>query len=125
MKNGDLVAGILREWISKAENDLLAATHTLTLGQKCPAGVVCFHAQQCAEKYLKALLVSRGIDVPKTHDLELLIVRLGNETRLNVSPDDVTMLTQFAIGPRYPGSGEISRATARQPWRRQGAFERR
>lgn len=46
-----------RAWIKKAEGDLKTAEHALTLKERCPFDTVCFHAQQCAEKYLKALLV--------------------------------------------------------------------
>ena len=48
---------ILRSWVEKAENDWINATHTLKLEKNCPTDTVCFHAQQCVEKYLKALLV--------------------------------------------------------------------
>lgn len=58
-----------RAWFKKAESDLKTAEHILTLKESCPFDIVCFHAQQCAEKYLKALLVFRSIDFPKTHDL--------------------------------------------------------
>ena len=50
----------VRQWIEKAEGDLRNAEHTLTLEQDCPLDTVCFHAQQCAEKYLKALRESDG-----------------------------------------------------------------
>ena len=43
----------VRQWVAKAENDLRNAEHTLTLQEECPFDTVCFHAQQCAEKYLK------------------------------------------------------------------------
>lgn len=42
---------VTRQWIEKAEEDLLTAEHTLTLGEDCPFGTVCFHGQQCVEKY--------------------------------------------------------------------------
>ena len=45
-----------RAWVKKAESDLKTAEHTLTLKERCPFDTVCFHAQQCAEKYFKALL---------------------------------------------------------------------
>lgn len=57
------------DWIRRAENDLRNAEHTLTLVHDCPFDTVCFHAQQCAEKYLKALLLARGVRFPRTHDL--------------------------------------------------------
>lgn len=78
MRSADRAAAVAAEWIAKAENDLLNATHTLTLGSRCPTDTVCFHAQQCAEKYLKALLSFRGSDFAKTHDLEALASRLRN-----------------------------------------------
>src|SRR5437016_4501290 len=64
---------IVREWVIKAEHDLANAAHTLTLGKQCPTDTVAFHAQQCAEKYIKAMLVLSGITVPKVHDLEQLV----------------------------------------------------
>jgi len=67
MSARELVAA---EWARKAENDLKNATHALKLGAECPTDTVCFHAQQCVEKYLKALLTFLGIDFPKTHDAE-------------------------------------------------------
>jgi HEPN domain-containing protein len=48
---------------------LKTAAHTLTLRQDSPTDTVCFHAQQCVEKHLKALLVLRAIVFPKTHDI--------------------------------------------------------
>lgn len=66
MRSDEGTFAVVREWLAKAENDLLAATHLLRLGRGAPADVVCFHAQQCAEKYLKALLVFSGDEVPKT-----------------------------------------------------------
>ena len=46
------VVVLIREWLAKAENDLLNAAHTLTLGAACPTDTVCFHAQQCVEKHI-------------------------------------------------------------------------
>lgn len=57
MPDRDKVLLVVREWLMKAENDLTAATHLLKLEAECPRDIVCFHAQQCIEKYLKAALV--------------------------------------------------------------------
>ena len=70
-----------RAWIKKAESDLKTAEHILTLEEDCPFDTVCFHAQQCAEKYLKALLVYRSIDFPKTHDIRLLMQRVPDREK--------------------------------------------
>jgi hypothetical protein len=43
MKNAEGAAAVVAEWVAKAENDhLLNATHTLTLGPRCPTDSVCF-----------------------------------------------------------------------------------
>ncbi len=68
----DPVITVIREWLLKADNDLLTATHTLTLGVKCPTDTVCFHAQQCVEKHIKALLVFRATSFPKKHNIAVL-----------------------------------------------------
>ena len=50
----DLLRTVL-QWVEKAEHDLLNVEHTLTLEEDGPFDTVCFHAQQCAEKYIKAI----------------------------------------------------------------------
>ena len=72
----DRVLVVVREWVIKAENDFTNAAHVLKLSAECPTDTVCFNAQQCVEKYLKALLVLDGIDFPKTHDIERLTALL-------------------------------------------------
>jgi HEPN domain-containing protein len=114
MKRLERAIGVVGEWVTKAENDLLNAAHTLTLGARCPTDTVCFHAQQCAEKYLKAALVFRGVDFPKTHDLESLRGRLRNGRRPVLSTDDLARLTRFATVTRYPGSEDVSLSEARR-----------
>ena len=107
---------VIREWLTKAENDLLTAAHILALGDGCPAEIVCFHAQQCVEKYLKALLVSQGIPFPKTHDINkvwsLLPPRMRPKLGSKAQKDD---LTEYATVTRYPNSGpDIPLAEARK-----------
>lgn len=57
-------------WGAKAEDYAVALS--ALLGRNPLTSTACFHAQQCAEKYLKGLLVSRGITFPKAHDLIFL-----------------------------------------------------
>lgn len=76
MSKNDRIVTVVREWVTKAENDLKAAAQILKMGEDCPADTVCFHAQQCAEKYLKALLSLKSIDFPKTHNLKKLMTLL-------------------------------------------------
>lgn len=97
---------VARQWVEKAEHDLKTAEHTLTLKENCPYDTVCFHAQQCAEKYLKALLTLRGIAVQKTHDLTELLPRAPTDTRLEAFAGEVAELNPYAIETRYPGDWE-------------------
>jgi HEPN domain-containing protein len=114
MRGDDAVLAVAAEWVAKAENDLLNATHTLKLGQRCPTDTVCFHAQQCVEKYLKALLVLHGVDFPKTHDLEALASRVRGGRKPALPPEELAKLKRYATVTRYPGAEAISLAEARR-----------
>jgi HEPN domain-containing protein len=105
---------VVREWIAKAESDLITAAHTLKLGARCPTDSVCFHAQQCVEKYLKALLVLERVDFPRTHDLEKLTSLLPVRVRPRFTPSEQAILTDYATAARYPGWGTIPLADARE-----------
>lgn len=69
----DEVLAVASQWVEKAENDLINATHTVKLKTDCPTDTVCFHAQQCVEKYLKVLLVLNGIEFARTHQISVLL----------------------------------------------------
>jgi HEPN domain-containing protein len=108
------VFAIAGDWVRKAENDLMNAAHTLKLGARGPTDTICFHSQQCVEKYLKALLVLRAIDFPKTHDVEKLISLLPAAARVGLGAEEQARLTEYATGARYPGWSEIPLAEARR-----------
>lgn len=61
-----------RQWLKKAENDVITARQTLAL-EDGPTDTPCFHAQQAVEKSLKALLTANGIVFPYTHDVIALL----------------------------------------------------
>lgn len=94
---------IVNQWILKAENDLKNAQHTLKMGEDCPFDTVCFHAQQCVEKYLKAALSSHKIDFPKIHDLTELVVLLPGKLKEQIDTIEMAELNPYAIESRYPG----------------------
>ena len=96
----------IRRWIEKAEHDLRNAEYVLTLENDCPTDTVCFHCQQCAEKYLKALLISRAIDFPKTHDLVLLFNLATHHCGLDLQLVAVQPLNRYSVEARYPGDWE-------------------
>ncbi len=94
---------LLRQWIDRAEEDLKNAEHTLTLQEGCPVGTVCFHAQQCTEKYLKALLLFHAVLFPRTHDLVRLCNLVPPEFRPAIEMKSLVVLNRYAIESRYPG----------------------
>ncbi len=109
------VLEIVRQWVKKAEHDLLNAAHTLKLGASAPMDTIGFHAQQCVEKYLKALLIWNGLDFPKTHNLTLLLELIPERARPELTADERLRLTAYATITRYPGDYEpITLAEARR-----------
>ncbi len=115
MSEASEILVIARDWVQKAENDLKNATYTLKMEEDCPTDTVCFHAQQCVEKYLKAFLVLRRINFPKTHDIKELIVLLPSNSRPKLTPEEQRRLADYATVTRYPGDYEpISLAETRR-----------
>ena len=96
-------AGDAAEWLLHAESDLTCAK----LGQAEPAilrNQVTFHAEQAAEKALKAVLVHAAVEFPKTHDLQALLLLLRNSgISLGQDFEQAAILTRFAVEARYPG----------------------
>ena len=101
-----------KDWVQRAENDLRNAEHTLTLVEDCPFDTICFHAQQCAEKYLKALLTFRGIPFRYTHDLIDLFGSLPQADQPALGQIRLGVLTPYVVEGRYPGTAELNRAEA-------------
>jgi len=109
------VLAVAYGWALKAENDLITAAHTLKLGADTPTDTVCFHAQQCVEKCLKALLVCQGIEFGRIHHLSTLLALLPEALRPNLTPEEQERLTEYAVTTRYPGDYDpISLDEARQ-----------
>lgn len=98
------------DWLMHARSDLKLAQ----LGRNSDVlpEQICFHAQQAAEKAIKAVLLSARIDFPLTHDLEELLETL-EQAGVNL-PDNIReagILTPYAVESRYPGYwGEIAEA---------------
>src|SRR5439155_24273319 len=74
-KESSSMTPLTREWVWKAERDLLVARQAYA-ARLSVHDAVCFHCQQCAEKYLKGLLNERGVSFPWTHELPILVDRL-------------------------------------------------
>lgn len=89
-------------WLRKADHDLLNIQNNLGSAD-IPWDTVCFHAQQAAEKILKAFLVFHGGEVSKTHDLVALLARCVEcEAGLAGLESDCRTLTSYGVAARYP-----------------------
>ena len=98
-----------RERVRKVEADHIAA---ITVSRITPPvhDVVCFHCQQSAEKYLKALLQELGLPIIRTHDLEALLLDLLTHHRsLRSLRRGLAFLTGYAVDTRYPGRNATKR----------------
>ena len=93
---------VVRAWFKKAENDLINAEHTIKMDFP-PTDTICFHAQQCAEKYLKGFLTFHEKDFPKTHSLEDLVL-LCKDMAPNIESElaDIEILSSYGVEVRYP-----------------------
>lgn len=96
---------ITLEWISKAEADWTMARREMRARNSPSYDGVCFHSQQCAEKYLKARLEEDGIPFSRTHNLvALLALVLPVEPLWIVLHPRLNALNSFAVIYRYPGA---------------------
>jgi len=94
---------LLREWLAKADADLLASRYLVAGGAPYVVGAA-FHAQQAAEKLLKSFLVWRQVEFPKTHDIEELLDLIAEfDSKLAAELSPATVLTSYAVETRYPG----------------------
>lgn len=92
------------EWVAKAEADLRMAQRELAHAAEPNFDGVCFHAQQCAEKYIKALLQEQDQPVPKIHDLGRLVNGLNPPIReLQERNAALKALSEMGVVVRYPG----------------------
>ena len=103
---------LTEEWVQKAEGDYTVAQQSQR-GQNPVNDVICFLAQQCVEKYLKAWLQEANIPFPRTHDLQALL-----DLIVPVLPawaawrEDFSKLSEHAVDPRYPGKFATTDETA-------------
>lgn len=92
------------EWIAKAEGDLDTALREYRARRRPNYDAACFHAQQTAEKYLKAWLQENGKDVPRIHNLvELVSLCIETDGTFAILEPDLRGLDSYAVRVRYPG----------------------
>lgn len=90
-----------RHWLDFADRDLKSAR--ILAEEPGLAGVSVFHAQQCVEKLLKAVLENEELLIPKTHDLERLMELIRPKAEnLKLDEDRLSELSSFYLDSRYP-----------------------
>ena len=91
----------ISNWIFRANEDISVINSLVRSGTEYYTSTICFHAQQAAEKFLKAFLAYHDIDFPRTHDIDFLLAECKK-----ITPDyfniDVKSITDFGVSVRYP-----------------------
>ena len=93
---------LIGEWLTRAEHDLRVAEFLLTMPDPPPESIG-FHAQQCAEKALKAYLTLRRGRFERRHDLNYLIdLCTPLDSAFDQLRSEADELTPYAVEYRYP-----------------------
>lgn len=91
----------VRNWIVKADQDYRVILHELALDpEEMARDMVCFHCQQMAEKYLKAFLIEKNIEFPRTHSIEFLLEKCSSVNSVFKKLDSGN-LTEYGVMVRY------------------------
>lgn len=100
---------ITQEWVDKAEGDWAVTGRELRARRSPNYDAACFHAQQCAEKYLKGRLQEDSLAFPKTHNLPVLLtLALPVEPSGNVLRAALPKLDDDNVEFRYPGRNAVA-----------------
>lgn len=95
---------LMDEWVAKAEADYRGAVALNRQRAEPIPDLVCYHCQQSAEKYLKAFLITQGMESPRIHDLvQLLNVCVLYDGTLAKYMSLVQVLNPYSVLIRYPG----------------------
>ena len=98
----DIKRQFVRRWLRRAGQDLAAARHLID--QPDLSTSAAFHAQQAAEKYIKAALVWHQVEFPKTHDMDRLVELMRRaDASLGERMREASALTPYGVDVRYPG----------------------
>jgi HEPN domain-containing protein len=97
----ELKSDYIKQWLIKANEDidvliLLTSEHPENF-----TSVITFHSQQAVEKFLKAYLIFRDIEIEKTHDVDFLLSECIKIEKSGFDEIDVKNLADFAVTVRY------------------------
>ena len=105
------------EWLVKVDADFVTAKRECRARKLPNYDAACFHAQQCVEKLLKAMMIHEGMVPPRSHDLSYLLgLILSQRPMWEVFRKDFQFLSAYAVEYRYPGE-TATREMAREALR--------
>ena len=108
------ILDLAKEWLKYARSDYITAKHMFDDVYPREIEISCYHAQQCAEKSLKAFLILREIDPPHIHDLvELCKICTVHETSFSAMHQYCVSLTPYGVHVRYPNELAVDDAIAK------------
>lgn len=109
----DEYIGTVEEWVRIVDMDLSAAQFLYETHRPMPVEIICFHAQQAAEKIVKGFLVSKDVVPPKIHNIRFLMEMCFEfDSSFDVFRREADTLTQYGVLPRYPAGYELEEADA-------------
>lgn len=112
-EHDQVVQQLVAQWVRWAHADMTVVA--LADDERIAPEIVAFHAQQAAEKMLKALLIRRQVDFPRTHSIGALLAlcsEVGFRDALEFT--EASSLTRYAVATRYPSEEEpVSRQEAK------------
>ncbi|NHB68445.1 HEPN domain-containing protein [Perlabentimonas gracilis] len=92
----------IEKWIFRANEDFAVCQHLASVNIEQYSSTICFHAHQAVEKYLKAFLTYKGVDFPRTHDLDYLLAECSSVDNNSFNDIDLKELSEFGVIIRYP-----------------------
>jgi len=105
----------IARWLEFADNDYMVAEHLYKDFYPKQLEIICYHAQQAAEKAIKAIILSTGKDIIKTHDITILLKALIDDIEI---PKDYfkysDILTRYGVIVRYPDEISIDEIHTKQ-----------
>ncbi len=90
-----------QNWLKRAKSNFKIAK--ITKDDDICYEDLCYEAQQCSEKALKALLIYLKQEIPKVHSFHILLERLEQYIEIPEEIKDVIELNNYAVQTRYPG----------------------
>ena len=97
------VLDLANDWLRYAKSDLNTANHMFCDVNPKETEISCYHTQQCAEKSLKAFLIVKNIDPPRTHDLiELNNLCMAQDSGFSAIEQYCVFLNPYGVHVRYP-----------------------